>query len=105
MMAKKQLDKLTLDMIQCEKDGYGVHYGRWKATQPIVKPVLDGLPEGWKVCPHCGKEFKPKLPQQKYCDASCCNEANNEKYRLKRAAYLKAYKARRKEELKNESYA
>ena len=25
----KQQDKLLLDMIQCEKDGFGVHYGKW----------------------------------------------------------------------------
>ena len=30
---KKELDKLSLDMIECEKAGFGVHYGAWKAAQ------------------------------------------------------------------------
>ena len=33
MSKKKKLDKLSLDMIECKKAGYGCHYGAWKATQ------------------------------------------------------------------------
>ena len=49
MARKKILDKLSLDMIECEKAGYGVHYGAWKATQ--TKPVIieKKIPEGWLV--------------------------------------------------------
>lgn len=36
MARKKKLDKLSLDMIQCAKDGFGCKYGRWKATQKAV---------------------------------------------------------------------
>lgn len=96
MAKKKELDKLSQEMIQCEKDGFGVHYGRWKATQPIVKPVPVEIPEGWKSCPQCGRAFKPVKANNKYCGAECCCIANNKKYDQKRAAYLKAYKARKK---------
>lgn len=42
MMAKKRkLDKLDLEMIECEKAGFGCHYGRWKATQPISPAETD----------------------------------------------------------------
>lgn len=84
-MAEEQLDKLSLDMKRCEKDGYGVSYGRWKATQPIIKRVPVELPEGWKVCPRCGIAFKPKVPQQKYCDPVCAREAQRERKKEKPA--------------------
>ena len=99
MAKKKQLDKLSQEMIQCEKDGFSVHYGRWKATQPIVKPVPVDLPEGWRVCPHCGREFKPVKGNNKYCGAECCREANQKRWSMKRATYLKEYKARKKAEM------
>lgn len=85
-MAKEQLDNISLAMIQCEKDGFGVRYGRWKATQPIVKPVPLELPEDWKVCPNCGKAFKPKLKQQKYCEALCGKDAQHKRYLEKQRA-------------------
>ena len=90
-MDKKQLDNLSRDMIQCEKDGYGPWYGRWKAAQPRVKPEpVEVLPEGWKVCPYCGKPFKPKHKQQKYCEAVCSYKAQKERYREKKSVYDKA---------------
>lgn len=99
MAKERKLDNIDLDMIQCEKDGYGVHYGRWKATQPIKKPDPVGIPEDWKVCPHCGKAFKPKMKQQKYCEAVCCYEAQREREKEKRAAYIREYRAREKAEM------
>ena len=77
MAKKKEPTKLELDMIQCVKDGYGIHYGAWKAAQkpsPIVKK--DGIPEGWRVCIGCGKAFKPKTPHSKqvYCEPLCQKE-------------------------------
>ena len=98
-MAKKQLDKLSLDMIQCEKDGYGVWYGRWKATQPIKKPEPPELPDGWKVCLHCGKHFKPKVKQQKYCEVYCGYKERYSRYGKSRAEYIKEYRAKKKAEL------
>lgn len=92
MAKKRKLDKLDLEMIECEKAGFGCHYGRWKATQPIKKPDPVDIPEDWKTCPYCGKAFKPRLPQQKYCEAMCGVYANREK----KYAYVKAYKERKK---------
>lgn len=98
-MAKKELDKLSLDMIQCKKDGYGVWYGRWKATQPIAKPIPAKLPEDWKLCAHCGKPFKPNVPYQKYCEALCGREAQTKRYQSKWAAYMKERRAKEKAEM------
>ena len=66
-MAKKKLDNIDLEMIQCEKDGYGVHYGWWKATQERIAPPT----EVTRICAFCGKPFVPKTPKQKYCDKVC----------------------------------
>lgn len=99
-MAKKELDNLSKDMIQCEKDGYGVWYGRWKATQPIAKPnSVEVLPDGWKLCAHCGKPFKPNVPYQKYCEALCGREAQTKRYQSKWAAYMKERRAKEKAEM------
>lgn len=67
MARKKQLDKLSLDMIECEKAGFGVSYGKWYAAQEHT-PV--DHTEGLKACKRCGKLFKPKTTQL-YCDADC----------------------------------
>ena len=100
MAKKRKLDKIELEMIECEKAGYGVHYGRWKATQPIKKPEpVEVLPEGWKLCVRCGKAFKPKMPQQKYCEAGCAYEAQRERDRKKNTDYHREWKARKKAEM------
>ena len=88
MARKKQLDKLSLDMIQCEKDGYGVHYGRWKAAQAPVEiaPKTD-IPEGWRICEWCGKPYKPWSKRaQKYCQVYCQNNASRERIKERRDA-------------------
>lgn len=75
---KVKLDKLSLDMIQCEKDGYGVHYGAWRAAQEAKKAQTPpqakcDQPERYKyICQKCGKEFyatngKPR----KFCSDQC----------------------------------
>ena len=53
------MDNLSMEMIQCKKDGFGFHYGKWKARQEWkpIKPVEEE-PKGTKrICPQCGKEF------------------------------------------------
>lgn len=83
-MAKKEMDKLSLDMIECEKAGYGVHYGAWKAAQtnqtaPVV--VEQKIPEGWLVCEYCGKAFKPKTKRpQRFCEVECQNKSYQERH-------------------------
>lgn len=84
-MAKKQLDKLSREMLQCEADGFGVSYGKWKAKQPVyVEPEKE-----MRVCAFCGKPFIPKTPKQKYCDKVCSysvlEKRNNEAYHKKNA--------------------
>ena len=93
-MARKELDKLSLDMIQCEKDGYGVHYGRWKAMQQPVK-VVSEIPDGWKRCPQCGKPFKPRCGK-KYCDEVCRKQAYIPKEREIFRKYMNGYRERKK---------
>lgn len=97
MAKKKELDNLDRDMIRCKADGYGCHYGAWKARQErpvVVKPKEGEIPEGWLVCQYCGKAFKPKSKRpQKYCEVYCMIEAQKERNR------------KRKELEKNESYA
>ena len=79
---KKKLDKLSLDMIECEKAGYGVHYGAWKATQTNPVIIEKRIPEGWLVCQWCGKPFKPKTKRpQKYCEAICQKQASYQRSR------------------------
>lgn len=83
MAEKRQRTKLELDMIQCEKDGYGVRYGLWKAAQKPVPIVKKEIPEGLRVCVGCGKPFKPKTPHSKqlYCDVTCQKECYRIRYK------------------------
>lgn len=95
MARKKQLDNLSLDMIQCKKDGYGVHYGKWKANQKPVEIVPGEIPEGWRVCANCGRPFKPKTKRiQYYCEAYCQIEAQKQRDRAKHAKYMQEYRER-----------
>lgn len=81
----KELDNLSKDMIQCEKDGYGVHYGRWKAAQNPVKIEKPPLPSDWRVCAWCGTPFKLKTNRKRlYCEISCQRTAQNEKDKQKK---------------------
>lgn len=92
MARKKQLDKLSLDMIQCAKDGYGVHYGRWKAAQEPVKiiPRTD-IPAGWRKCEWCGTPFKPSTKRpQKFCEAYCQVSASQHRLKQRKEAMANA---------------
>lgn len=78
------MDNLSKCMIQCKKDGYGSHYGAWRAAQGDVLIVNDnGIPEGFMKCPRCGELFKPKT-KQKYCGAYCQNRASVDRCKKKR---------------------
>lgn len=83
MAKKREPTKLDLDMIQCVKDGYGCHYGAWKAAQKPVPIKRDVIPEGWRVCIGCGKPFKPKTLHSKqiYCDVTCQKQYYRIKYK------------------------
>lgn len=55
------MDNLSAEMIQCKKDGFGCHYGKWKALQAVApvkaEPQTPVLDDGRKVCEGCGSEF------------------------------------------------
>lgn len=94
MARKKKLDNLSLDMIQCEKDGFGVSYGRWNATQERKELVKDEtIPAGWKLCEHCGKPFKPRQAKR-FCDEVCRTNAYYESG--KGYEQMRRYRERRK---------
>lgn len=80
------MDKLSQDMLQCEKDGFGVHYGAWKATQPKQEPQERELTDGWKRCEYCGKPFK-KNRGMRFCDVYCRTQAYEDKAKVIRAEY------------------
>lgn len=99
MAKKRKLDNLDLDMIQCKKDGYGCHYGHWKAMQgePVKVEKMDELPEGWKFCLWCGKPFKTNhQKQQKYCEIYCQREAAAERARIRHNEKNKRWRAKQK---------
>ena len=95
MARKKQLDNLSLDMIQCKKDGYGVHYGRWKALQPVVE-VEKAIPDNFRSCEYCGQWYKPTSKRaQKYCGAYCQILAQRARDRDKLAKYQREWRERK----------
>ena len=66
-MARKKPDKLAQDVSKAI--AAGMSYGKWKAMQPLVTTEKE-LPEGWKICPQCGKRFKSSQGK-KYCEEYC----------------------------------
>lgn len=77
------MDNLDRCMIECEKAGYGVHYGTWRAAQGDVLIVKE-IPEGFKKCEYCGELYKPKSKRlQKYCGAVCQTRASNKRFKEK----------------------
>ena len=78
------MDYLSKCMIQCKKDGYGCHYGAWRAAQGGVFLMKeDTIPDGWKKCEHCGDVYKPTRSDQKYCGAYCQSQAAYERSKNK----------------------
>ena len=80
------MDNLDRCMILCEKEGFGVHYGAWRASKG-VEPVFEVdvvIPEGWKKCEHCDEVYKPSRSDQKYCGAYCQSKASNKRFKRKK---------------------
>lgn len=96
-MARRKLDHLDLVMIQCENDGCGVQYGRWKAAKdagilnrpaeakPINPPKTNGQQKRL-FCVRCGKPVPDNTRQRLYCGDECRKLATAERAREK---YLK----------------
>lgn len=77
-MDEPNIPNLDRDLIQCEKDGFGCSYGKWKSTQEHIQPI----PKNTKKCKYCGKPFVPrKQKNQVYCDINCQREMYKEKRR------------------------
>lgn len=84
MARKKEMDNLSKDAAAAL--AAGMSYGKWKAMQ---RPVTfeKAIPDGWQVCPQCGKAFKPKIKNnQIYCEIGCQRAAEVERRRKKREA-------------------
>jgi hypothetical protein len=85
-MGRKKVDKLAQDASKAI--AAGMSYGKWKAMQQPVK-TENGLPEGWKICPQCGKKFKAGK-NKKFCEAYCRNMAYYDKEReIEKARYYR----------------
>lgn len=90
-MARK-LDNIDLDMINADRLGYGVQYGRYKADHPFTKeanePILSGKK---KICikqvyEHtciCGMKFTTTNKNKLYCSERCKAYRRNLAWRQK----------------------
>lgn len=86
----------------------GMSYGQWKAMYPNtkvdelkIKPVKKEVEPGWKVCPHCGKKFKPNKfasTRQTYCEIGCQKEAQKARDKDKMREYYREYMAKKRAE-------
>lgn len=76
------MDNLAKCMIQCKADGYGVHYGAWRAAQGELT-AEEVVPAGWRKCEYCGKLFKP-YNKQKHCEPYCQERAAYDRYKKRK---------------------
>lgn len=68
------MDNLIREMRLCEKAGFGVSYGKWKATQPIKEAPKE---EDTRTCLYCGKPIISSKYGRggKYCGMECSSTA------------------------------
>ena len=99
MAKKREMDNLAKDAAAAL--AAHMSYGKWKAMQdnPVAVKKKDETPENWKVCPHCGKSFKPReKTRQIYCELYCQQQAQALKRSEKNCERQKRYRERRKAE-------
>ena len=99
MAKKKEMDNLAKDAAAAL--AAHMSYGKWKAMQDnsVAVKKKDEIPESWKVCPHCGKSFKPtKGTPQKYCEMFCQQQAQALRRSKKNCERQKRYRERKKAE-------
>lgn len=99
MAKKKEPDKLAQDAAAAL--AAGMSYGKWKAMQdnPVAVKKKDETPENWKICPHCGKPFKPRpKTRQIYCELYCQQAAQSIKRSEKNRERQQKYRERKKAE-------
>ena len=93
------MDNLSADMIQCKKDGFGCHYGAWKALQK-AKPVAPVKEEkkSDRFCEYCGKEIPVNAHRrQRFCNPNCGALAHYYANRESRLVYMKKQRDKRRE--------
>lgn len=86
------MDNLSADMIQCKKDGFGCHYGKWKALQEEKKIARVEAEESEFVrqCKYCGKKFLIGKRGRLYCNTNCGAMATYYRNREKILARMRA---------------
>lgn len=98
MAQHKVMDNLAKDAAAALKAD--MSYGKWKALHPYTKDKEEEppVPEGCKICKHCGKAFKPRPgTSQVYCEVWCQKEAQRKRDRERKRK--RAEKKRAKENL------
>lgn len=97
---KKEMDNLAKDAAAAL--AAGMSYGRWKAIHGDTKDApeeVETVPEGWLICQHCGKPFKPQTyRRQKYCEYACQHEAQRERDRERNRERSREYQRKKREE-------
>jgi hypothetical protein len=103
---KKEMDNLAKDAAAAL--AVGMSYGKWKAIHGNTKEdnqliEEETIPEGWGICQHCGKPFKPRSRRpQKYCDSVCQQTELRERYIEKHRERNREYQRKKREEQKGE---
>ena len=86
MGRKKKPDKLAQDAAKAL--AAGLSYGKWRAMQQPVE-TEKGIPEGYKICPQCGKKFKAGN-NKKFCEEYCRQQAY--RYRAREIEMARYYR-------------
>ena len=94
MARKREMDNLAKDAAAAL--AAGMSYGKWKAMQgePVQTTKPNELLEGWKVCPQCGKAYKPKKysnNRQIYCEVACQKAAQRVRDKGKYDEYYRTH--------------
>ena len=81
MSRKRVPDNLDLDSRRAMEEGYGVHYGLYKAAHPKTANISEEKPDTrFSFCLICGGKF-PYRPRRKYCCPDCVLEARRRRER------------------------
>ena len=81
MSRKRKPDNLDLDSRRAMEEGYGVHYGLYKAANPKTANIPEEKPDTRvSFCQICGGKF-PYRPHRKYCCPDCGLEARRRRER------------------------
>lgn len=90
-------DNLTLDVMDAQRMGYGVHYGHFKADHPNTaaanearleqkKKKVSTWPIYDRICCTCGRQFQTDHKQRIYCSDKCKELRDGERWRRRKKA-------------------